>query len=204
MSNERRASCERRASKWRTVNSGATSGVARNRGLPGRAQQADGADRNRGAVDRTTRSLRQHIGEPLGSQQRAAKRRAAGNERRPEEHESGQRATFHEQRSGERRVASDERRVASNGDEHRGGERRTAGDAATRDVLTSGVVAGCGRRATSSVAQHGGSLGRAQQADGADRNRGAVDRTTRSGRQHIGKPLGRGKTGDGTTATGNV
>ena len=61
------------------------------------------------------------------------RQRATSNERRPEEHELGQRATFHEQRSGERRVASDERRVASNGDEQRGGERRTAGNAATRD-----------------------------------------------------------------------
>ena len=51
----------------------------------------------------------------------------------------------------------------------------------TSDELraTSGVVAGCGRRTTRREA--GVHLGRAQQADGADRNRGAVDRTTRCG-----------------------
>ena len=74
------------------------------------------------------------------------RQRATSNERRPEEHELGQRATFNEQRSGERRVASDERRVASNGDEQRGGERRTAGNAATRD---GGERRGGGLRATS-------------------------------------------------------
>ena len=51
----------------------------------------------------------------------------------------------------------------------------------------------CGeRRVTLAAGVDGsddGSLGRAQQADGADRNRGAVDRTTRSGRQHIGEPF---------------
>ena len=36
-----------------------------------RAQQADGADRNRGAVDRTPRSWRQHIGEPFDAERRA-------------------------------------------------------------------------------------------------------------------------------------
>ena len=48
-----------------------------------------------------TQLRRQHIGEPLGSLRRAAKRQAASNGRRPEEHELGQRATFNEQRSGE-------------------------------------------------------------------------------------------------------
>jgi hypothetical protein len=38
------------------------------------------------------------------------RQRATSNERRPEEHELGQRATFNEQRSGERRVAGGEQR----------------------------------------------------------------------------------------------
>ena len=86
---------------------------------------------------------RQHTGRPLGSQQRAAKRRAAGSERRPEEHELGQRATFNEQRSGERRVPGGAHRAA--GDEppatvggalramsSAGGERRTVGHEACK------------------------------------------------------------------------
>ena len=104
--------------------------------------------------DRSPRSGRQHIGEPFGRERRAAglmvvenlmgglrqratsderRLQATGNERRPEEHESSQRATFHEQRgdvaSGEWRVAATatatrwratKRRAVSDGNEQRG------------------------------------------------------------------------------------
>ena len=64
----------------------ATRGMGETAVHPVRAQQADGADRNQGAVDRTTRSVRQHIGEPLGSRDKTALRatdrwRAMGGDR---------------------------------------------------------------------------------------------------------------------------
>ena len=84
-------------------------------------------------------SVRQHIGEPLGSQRRAAggelqasvhRRGAEGTEastiprwqratamsceRRPEEHESGQRTTFNGQRRGEQRATGGEPRGMEN------------------------------------------------------------------------------------------
>jgi hypothetical protein len=111
------------------------------------------------------------------------RQRATSNERRPEEHELGQRATFHGQRSGERRATSDEWRATATSNEVASDELRASSNVATSDAPTSGVVAGCGRRALGDE-QRGArrqSLGRAQQADGADRNRGAVDRTTRCG-----------------------
>ena len=111
------------------------------------------------------------------------------NERRPEEHELGQRATFNEQRSGEWRATATSNEVAS--DELRA-QQRAIGDG-RRATTTSGVVA-C------SVARSCGPLGRAQQADDAGRAWGAVDRTTRSLRQHIGEPLGAERRGGGLRA----
>ena len=100
---------------------------------------------------------RQHTGRPLGSQQRAAKRRAAGSERRPEEHELGQRATFNEQRSGERRVASGEWRATATSIEVASDELRATRRRATCSRAAWWRVAGDGRRAAwRNMAVHSG------------------------------------------------
>jgi len=73
----------------RATGDDATSGVPRGANDLGRAQQADDAGRAHLHKGSSTRSWRQHIGEPLGREQQAA-----GNEpRTAEEHESGQRVT---------------------------------------------------------------------------------------------------------------
>ena len=112
-------------------------------------EQADDAGRARGAVDRTTRSLRQHIGEPFGRERRATsdglrftakaqsaqrrkrfgerRLRAASDVRKSTNRANGRCSTNNEVASGKRRTASDGQRtmgdeVASN--EVASGERR--------------------------------------------------------------------------------
>ena len=106
------------------------------------------------------------------------RQRATSDVRKSTNWANERRSTNNEVASDEWRATSDEWRATATSNEVASDELRATRRRAT---AASGVAAGCGRRATGSVARSCGPLGRAQQADGADRNRGAVDRTTRCG-----------------------